>query len=99
MNYYSQVKEYISSRFKTITADTLGWIATLTLLSSTVPILLAVLSVIADKLPNLEIVLFVWAALMLLFVRAVLLKDQLNTLTIGIGFIIQSVLLSLIFFR
>lgn len=99
MNYYSQVKEYISSRFKTITADTLGWIATLTLLSSTVPSLLAVISGIADKLPNLEIVLFVWAALMLLFVRAVLLKDQLNTLTIGIGFIIQSVLLSLIFFR
>ena len=52
MNYYSQVKEYISSRFKTITADTLGWIATLTLLSSTVPSLLAVLSGIADKLPK-----------------------------------------------
>jgi hypothetical protein len=68
-------------------------------LSSTVPSILAVLSGITDKLPNLEIVLFVWSALLLLFVRAVLLKDQLNTLTIGIGFIVQSVLLSLIFFR
>lgn len=99
MNYYIQFKEYISNRFKTITADTLGWLASLTLISSTVPSILAVLSGISDELPNLEIVLFVWSALMLLFIRAVLLKDQLNTLTIGIGFIIQSVLLSLIFFR
>lgn len=99
MSYYYQIKEYISNRLKTITADTLGWLASLTLLSSTVPSILAVLSGITDKLPNLEIVLFVWSALLLLFVRAVLLKDQLNTLTIGIGFIVQSVLLSLIFFK
>ena len=99
MTFYPNFKEYISNRFKTVTADTLGWLASVTLLSSTVPSILAVLSGISDKLPNLEIVLFVWSALLLLFVRAVILKDQLNTLTIGIGFIIQSVLLSLIFFR
>jgi hypothetical protein len=98
MKYYIQIKDYISNSFKTITSDTLEWIGIITLLSSTVPSILAVLSGIADKLPNLEIVLFVWAALMLFFIRSVLLKNQLNTLTIGIGFIIQSVLLSLIFF-
>jgi hypothetical protein len=40
-----------------------------------------------------------WAALGLLFFRAVLLKDLLNIVTIGVGFMLQAMALVLIFFK
>jgi hypothetical protein len=47
----------------------------------------------------LDIVLFAWAGLMLLFGRAVVLKDTLNIITIGLGFMIQAVLMAMILFK
>jgi hypothetical protein len=40
-----------------------------------------------------------WAGLILLFAKAVVLKDSLNIITIGIGFIIQASLMALILFK
>jgi len=37
--------------------------------------------------------------LVLMFLRAVVLKDLLNIITIGLGFIIQAVLMALILFK
>jgi len=45
------------------------------------------------------VVLFAWAGLILLFGRAVVLRDSLNIITIGVGFMIQSVLMALVLFR
>jgi hypothetical protein len=49
--------------------------------------------------PQTPGMVFVWAALVLLFARAIILKDQLNIITIGTGFIAQAVLLAFIVFR
>jgi hypothetical protein len=54
---------------------------------------------LSDRTPNLDIVLFAWAGLVLLFFRAVVLKDILNIVTIGMGFIVQAVLMALILFK
>jgi hypothetical protein len=40
-----------------------------------------------------------WAGLSLLFARAVVLKDMLNIVTIGAGFIIQAVIMAMILFK
>jgi hypothetical protein len=40
-----------------------------------------------------------WLGLVLLFGRAVILKDLLNITTIGIGFVVQAVLMALILFK
>ena len=61
--------------------------------------LLALLTGLSDNVPNLDIVLFMWAGLVLLFGRAVVLKDTLNVITIGAGFIIQSVIMAMILFK
>jgi len=37
--------------------------------------------------------------LVLMFLRAVVLKDLLNIITIGLGFIVQAVLMALILFK
>jgi hypothetical protein len=46
-----------------------------------------------------DIVLLVWTALVLLFVKAAIQRDLLNLITIGLGFVVQAVLMALIFFK
>jgi hypothetical protein len=54
---------------------------------------------LSDRTPGLDIIMFMWGGLVLLFARAVVLKDALNIITIGIGFIIQATLMALILFK
>jgi hypothetical protein len=44
-------------------------------------------------------VLLCWGGLTLLFVKATVQKDMLNVVTIGLGFIVQAVMMALIFFK
>ncbi len=87
------------SNFSKATADTLGWLAIIVLHASTIPGLLAVKSGISDSMPPLELVLFLWAGLLLYFIRSAIIKDMLNVITIGLGFAIQALLLGFIFFQ
>ena len=48
---------------------------------------------------RVDLVLLVWAGLTLLFVKAAVQKDILNLITIGFGFVIQAVMMALIFFK
>jgi hypothetical protein len=82
-----------------ISADTLGWLAAILIHCATVPSLLALLTGLSDRTPGLDIVLFMWAGLVLLFGRAVILKDTLNIVTIGIGFIGQATIMAMILFK
>jgi hypothetical protein len=66
---------------------------------ATIPTLLALLTGLSDTVPNLDIVLFMWTGLVLLFARAVVLKDMLNIVTVGMGFIIQAVIMAMILFK
>jgi hypothetical protein len=67
--------------------------------AATVPTTLALITGLSDRTPNLDIVLFLWSGLVLLFLRAVVLKDMLNIITIGVGFMVQAALMSLILFK
>lgn len=98
-NLSGSVKRFIKENFHKISADTLGWLAAILIHCATIPTLLALLTGLSDNVPNLDIVLFAWAGLVLLFGRAVVLKDTLNIVTIGCGFIVQAVLLAMILFK
>jgi hypothetical protein len=93
------VRNFLSTTFTKISAETLGWLAAIVVHAATIPTLLALMTGLSDRTPNLDIVLFAWAGLVLLFFRAVILKDILNIVTIGMGFIVQAVLLALILFK
>jgi hypothetical protein len=67
--------------------------------SATIPTLFALLTGLSDNVPNLDIILFVWAGLSLLFARAVVQKDMLNIVTVGVGFIVQAVIMAMILFK
>jgi hypothetical protein len=98
-NSLEQFKQFVQTKFSSISAETLGWMAAIVLHSATVPSMLAVMSGLTDRLPSVDLVLLVWTGLTLLFVKAAVQKDMLNVVTIGFGFIIQAVMMALIFFK
>lgn len=92
-------KTFVTDKFSHISAETLGWMSVIVLHASTVPSLLAVMSGLTDRLPGVDLVLLVWGGLTLMFIKAAVQKDMLNLVTIGLGFIVQAVLMALIFFK
>ena len=94
-----QFKDVVLSKVSTVSAETFGWLAAIVLHSATIPSLLAVMSGLTDRMPGVDLVLLVWAGLTLLFIKAAVQKDMLNIITIGLGFIVQAVLMALIFFK
>ena len=93
------VRTFVREKVAHISAETLGWLAVIVIHSATIPSLLAVMAGLTDKMPSADIILLMWTGLTLLFVKAAVQKDMLNVITIGFGFIIQSVLMVLIFFK
>ena len=95
----NQIKTFVQTKISVISAETFGWLAAIVLHASTVPSLLAVGAGLTDRLPGVDLVLLVWTGLTLMFIKAAIQKDMLNIVTIGFGFIVQAVLMALIFFK
>ena len=93
------IRNFINEHLHTISADTLGWLAAIVIHCATLPSLLALLTGLRDDTPSIEVVLFMWTGLVLLFARAVVSNLSLNIITIGVGFIAQAVLMALILFK
>jgi hypothetical protein len=93
------IRDFVANHLSRISADTLGWLAAIVLHCATFPTLLALMTGLSDRVPSLDVVAFLWAGLVLLFLRAIVLKDMLNVITIGVGFIVQAGLMALILFR
>jgi hypothetical protein len=93
------VREFLSNSLATLSADTLGWLAAIVLHCATLPSFLALMTGLSDRTPGLDMILFLWGGLVLLFLRAVVLRDMLNIITIGFGFILQAGFMALILFK
>jgi hypothetical protein len=83
----------------TVSAETMGWVAVVLMHLATIPTMVAVLTGLTEKMPPVDMVLFIWAGLLCFFVKAVIQKDLLNIVTIGLGFFAQASLLALIVFK
>jgi hypothetical protein len=93
------VREYVNKSLATLSADTLGWLAAIVLHCATLPSFLALMTGLSDKTPSLDMILFLWSGLVMLFLRAVVLRDTLNIITIGFGFILQAGCMALVLFK
>ena len=93
------LRTWLEQHLPKVSAETLGWLAVVVIHCATIPTLLALLTGLSDSVPNLDIVMFMWAGLVLLFFRAVVLKDMLNIITVGMGFIVQAVIMAMILFK
>jgi hypothetical protein len=83
----------------TISSETLAWLAVIFFHSATIPTLLAVITGLSDRMPSVDIVLLTWAGLVCLFAQATVQKNMLQITTISMGFVVQSILMALIFFK
>ena len=92
-------RTWLEQHLPKVSAETLGWLAVVVIHCATIPTLLALLTGLSDTVPNLDIVMFMWAGLVLLFFRAVVLRDVLNIITVGLGFITQAVIMAMILFK
>ena len=99
ISFKERANSWLAEHLPKVSADTLGWLAVILIHCATIPTLLALLTGLSDNVPNLDIVLFMWAGLVLLFGRAVVLRDTLNVITIGAGFIVQAVIMAMILFK
>jgi hypothetical protein len=96
---YEKVSENLTEQLKHLSAETVGWLAAILIHLATIPTLFAVLTGLTEKMPPVDLVLFSWGGLFLLFVKATIQKDLLNIVTIGFGFFIQASIMALIIFK
>ena len=93
------VIDYCKTTLTVATAETIAWIGIVLVHAATIPTMISIMSGLSDKMPPVDLILFIWGGLSMLFVRAVILRDILHIVTIGVGFIIHSTLLALILFK
>ena len=98
-NIKNRTVTFFTEHLHKITADTLEWLCIVVVHCATIPTLLALMTGLSDRPPSIDMVLFAWAGLVLLFARAILLQNRVNTVTNGAGFIAQSVIMALILFK
>jgi hypothetical protein len=96
---FMAVVTFIQNHLVNLSAHALGWIAIVMLHFASVPTLWAVMIGQTDKLPSIDIMIFIWSALTTLFVKAILEKDRLYVTTIAIGFVAQTVMQGIILFK
>ena len=93
------VINYCKTTLTVATAETISWIGIVFIHAATIPTMISIMSGLSDKMPPVDLIMFIWVGLTLLFVRAVILRDILHIVTIGVGFIIHAALLALILFK
>ena len=90
---------FVTNHLGKMSAHTMGWVSIILLHLSTMPSLMAVLLSKSDKLPSVDMVLFVWSALITLFFKSLIERNFLYIATICLGFVAQTVIMSLILFK
>jgi len=93
------VYQFLRDHLGRISAHTLGWITIILLHFASIPTLMAVLLGQSDKLPPVDLMIFVWSALITLFFKSLLDRNFIYIATICLGFAAQTVIMSLILFK
>lgn len=96
---FEEMKKFFTEAAGKISSELMNWITILVLHASTVPTFMAIMLGVSDNPPPIDITLFIWISLVIMFIKAAIDKNMLNIVTIGIGFFIQASLLVLIFFK
>ena len=95
----NNIYKFLRDHLGRISAHTLGWITIILLHFASIPTLLAVLMAQSDKLPPVDLMVFVWSGLLTLFFKSLIEKNFLYVATICIGFAAQTLIMGLILFK
>lgn len=95
---FKQFQERFQQRILDAISRTFELMAIIVLHSVTLPSLLAVMQGVTDKMPPVDLILLLWLGLTFLFAKAAIQRDLLVMITVGAGFVLQAVMMALIFF-
>lgn len=98
-NVPAKVYTFLKDHIGHISAHTLGWVTIILLHFASIPTLIAVLMAQSDKLPPVDLMVFVWSALITLFFKSLIERNFLYVATICLGFAGQTLLMGLILFK
>jgi len=82
-----------------VSIDGIGWTALIALHAVTVPSMFGLMTGLTDNTPPIDMVIILWAAMALFYIKAILEKNVISLVIIGLGFIMQSILMALVFFK
>lgn len=99
LNIPGLILQWIRDHLVNISAHTLGFLTIVLLHLSSVPTLVAVLTHQSDRMPPVDIMLFVWGGLVTIFFKSLFERNYLYIATICVGFVGQTILMSLILFK
>lgn len=97
--FFKNLYQDFKNSIRGISIEGINWTALLTLQAVLLPSLFGLMSGLTDDVPPIDIVLILYAAMALLYIKAILEKNVISLIIIGTGFIGQSVLMALIFFK
>jgi hypothetical protein len=87
------------SSIRQVSIDGIGWTGLIALHAVTVPSLFGLMTGLTDNTPPIDMVIILWAAMALFYVKAILERNVISLVIIGLGFIMQSILMALVFFK
>lgn len=99
LNIPTAILTFVKDHLLHISAHTLGLMCIILLHLSSVPTLLAVLTSQSDRMPPVDIMLFVWAGLTTIFFKSLFERNYLYIAINCLGFVAQTILMSLILFK
>ena len=82
-----------------VSIDGIGWTGLIALHAVTIPSLFGLMTGLTDNTPPIDMVIILWAAMALFYVKAILERNVVSLVIIGLGFIMQSILMALVFFK
>ena len=97
--YFQGVSVDLKDFITKLSTETIGWIGILLCHAATIPTLLGLMFGITDNPPPIDMVLILWVGMALLYFKSILEKNIVSIIIIGLGFIAQSVLMALVFFK
>lgn len=87
------------SSIRQVSIDGIGWTGLIALHAVTIPSLFGLMTGLTDNTPPIDMVIILWAAMALFYIKAILEKNVVSLIIIGLGFIMQSILMALVFFK
>jgi hypothetical protein len=87
------------SSIRQVSIDGIGWTGLIALHAVTIPSLFGLMTGITDNTPPIDMIIILWTAMGLFYIKAILEKNVISLVIIGLGFIMQSILMALVFFK
>lgn len=94
----SLLKEF-KNTIKQVSIDGIGWAALIGLHLVTVPSLVGLMYGLTDYTPPIDMIVILWGSLGLFYIKSILEKNIVSIVIIGLGFLAQSVMMALVFFK